>query len=115
MILIAHKTRIALIRIGKILPFVLCALVLLSYCENLYALYNNDLLEFGNFYVLNKPISWSIGAHFAYNIQMLFLIFIISFAIQTCVYNKLACSFLAINLYEKHSLKHMCLTKRHII
>lgn len=99
--MITHRTRILLIKVGKILPFLLCSLVMISYFENFVSLMTQDFVQYGDYYVLRKPISWFIGRYFEYNIQMLLVIVIISFAIQTCIYNKLACAYLAINLYEK--------------
>lgn len=90
-----------LIRVGKVLPFVVCCLVLISYCENVFALYNNNILYYNGYYVLSKPISNAIGNVFEYNIQTLFVLTLISIAIRTCIYNKLACFYLGINLLEK--------------
>lgn len=99
---IIYKARLLLIRFGKVLPFVLCFIVLISYAENLYALASDDVLYYNGYYVLNKPISWFVGQYFEYNISHLVVITIISVAIQTCVYNKMACLYLALNLYQKH-------------
>lgn len=96
-----HKTRIFLIRFGKIIPFVLCFIVFISYLENLVALSTEDYLMYNGFYVLNKPISYLIGSYFEYNALFLSFLIVVSFAIETCIYNKLAIFYLAINLYEK--------------
>lgn len=95
------KARFALIRLGKVVPFVICAVILVSYCESLVSLITNDYIEFADGVYLNKPISWFIGGYFKYDIVTVFIITIISFAIETCYWNKLACLYLAINLYEK--------------
>lgn len=42
-----------LIRVGKVLPFVVCGLVLISYCENVFALYSNNILYYNGYYVLS--------------------------------------------------------------
>lgn len=96
-----QRIRIILIQLGKVLPFILCLISLISYCESCYALIMQDYVMWGNDVILNKPISWFIGNYFEYNLQMLFVIAIISFAIRTCIYNKLAILYLALNLYEK--------------
>ena len=98
------KTRIALIRIGKIAPFVVCFIVGLSYAESLYALLLNDFIEFSDGIYLNKPLSWFIGSYFKYDIVSLFVLVILSYAIETCYWNKLACIYLGINLWEKSYL-----------
>lgn len=90
-----------LINVGKILPFVVCFIVLISYIENVYALTIEDYMYYDGYYVLNKQVSNFIGSIFEYNIQTLAVLVLISFAISTCVYNKLACIYLGINLLEK--------------
>jgi hypothetical protein len=47
------------------------------------------------------PISFFIGQYFEYNLQMLAVLCVISVAIETCIYNKLACLYLGVNLLEK--------------
>lgn len=90
-----------LINVGKILPFVVCFIVLISYVENVYALTIEDYMYYDGYYVLNKQVSNFIGSIFEYNIQTLAVLVLISFAISTCIYNKLACLYLGINLVEK--------------
>lgn len=96
-----HKARIWLIHLGKVLPFIVCFIVILSYSETVFNLATNDLSDWYGIVIPNKPISWLIGQYFEYNLQMLFVLVILSIAIQTCVYNKLACAYLGINLAEK--------------
>lgn len=95
------KTRVLLIQVGKVIPFVFCFVVFISFCESLYALLTNDFIEFSDGVYLNKPLSWYIGQYFKYDFVTLIVLTIISFAIRTCIYNKLAILYLAINLYEK--------------
>ena len=96
-----HKARIWLIRLGKVLPFVICFIVMLSYSETAFNLATNDLFSWCGIVIPSKPISWFISGYFEYNLQMLVVLVILSIAIQTCVYNKLACAYLGINLAEK--------------
>lgn len=96
-----NKFRKLLIRIGKILPFVICFLVCFNYTETAFALVTNDLLWYDGIVIPNTPISFVIGNYFEYNIQMLVVLCIISVAIETCIYNKLACLYLGVNLLEK--------------
>lgn len=91
-----------LINVGKILPFVVCSIVLISYIENVYALTIEDYMYYDGYYVLNKQVSNFIGSIFEYNIQTLAVLVLISFAISTCIYNKIACLYLGINLLEKY-------------
>ena len=96
-----HKARVWLIRLGKVLPFVVCFIVMLSYSETAFNLATNDLFSWCGIVIPSKPISWFISGYFEYNLQMLVVLVILSTAIQTCVYNKLACAYLGINLAEK--------------
>lgn len=95
------KTRVLLINIGKIAPFVVCGVVLCSYVEDIYALSTFDYIMFDNDVYLNKPISWFLGNYFTYDSATLAVLVIISFSVQTCVYNKLACLYMLVNLVEK--------------
>ena len=95
------KTRITLIHIGKVLPFIVCFIVFLSYAEDVYALSFGNYIEFSDGVYLKKPLSWFIGEYFKYDIITLSVLIILSIAIETCVYNKLACGYLGINLAEK--------------
>lgn len=97
-----HNSRVVLIRIGKVLPFIVCLLVFVSYTESLFALATEDFIVYDEEIILRKPISWFIGQYFEYNIQMLAVLCIISVAIETCKWNKLACVYLGANLYEKY-------------
>lgn len=96
-----HKARIWLIRLGKVLPFVVCFIVMLSYSETMFNLATNDLNDWCGVVIPNKPISWLIWQYFEYNLQMLVVLVILSIAISTCIYNKMACVYLGINLAEK--------------
>lgn len=96
--------RRALIRLGKIIPFVLCVIVCGSYIEDVYALCTNSYIEFADGIYLYKPISWAIGNQLEYNISHLAVLCVLSISIQTCVYNKLTCLYLGINLLEKSYL-----------
>ncbi len=90
-----------LIRIGKCLPFVICFLVCIHYAESLFALISQDFCEYGDAIILNTRVSFRIAKYMDYNIQMLLIIAIISIAIDTCIYNKLACLYLGANLLQK--------------
>ena len=96
-----HKARVWLIRLGKVLPFMICFIVMLSYSETVFNLATNAFNSWCGIVIPSKPISWLIGRYFEYNLQMLAVLVIISIAIETCIYNKLACGYLGINLAEK--------------
>jgi hypothetical protein len=96
-----NSIRRLLIRIGKVLPFFVCFLVWFNYAESLFALIDDRFLQYDDFLILNTPISFFIGSYFEYNLQMLFVLFVISISVETCIYNKLACIYLGVNLVEK--------------
>lgn len=95
------KTRVTLIQIGKIAPFVVCFVVFISYTEDVYSLMFDRYVEFSDGVYLQKDLSWFIGNYFKYDLATLSFLVVLSCAIQTCVYNKLACAYLGINLAEK--------------
>ena len=96
-----NSIRALLINVGKALPFVLCFIVLISYTETLFALLTSDFLVYDGSLIPNKPVSWFLGEFFEYNLQLLIVVTIITFAIRTCIYNKLATLYLFVNLLEK--------------
>lgn len=96
-----NKIRRLLIQLGKTLPFVVCFLMCLNYSEMVFSLATSNYLVYDGVVILNTPISFFIGQYFEYNVQMLFVLSVISIAIRTCLYNKLACLYLGINLIEK--------------
>ena len=98
------KTRVTLIQIGKIAPFVVCFVVFISYTEDVYSLMFDRYVEFSDGVYLQKDLSWFIGNYFKYDLATLSFLVVLSYAIETCFYNKLACLYLGINLIEKSYL-----------
>lgn len=98
---VIYNARISLIRIGKVLPFIVCLVASISYFESCLALCTENYILYDSYVILNKPISFFIGQYFEYNLQMLVVLCVISVAIETCIYNKLACLYLGVNLLEK--------------
>ena len=98
---IVHRSRVLLINIGKMLPFAVCLIVLISYIETLISLSSSNFVLLNGSYIPSKPISWFIGQYFEYNVITLIILLTISVAVETCVWNKLAIVYLAIQLAEK--------------
>lgn len=96
-----YKFRGLLIQIGKFLPFVVCFIVLINYAEVVIALALDDFLDWNSVFVPNTRLSFLIGSYIEYNITHLAVLIVLSFAIETCIYNKLACAYLGLNLFEK--------------
>lgn len=98
---IVHQSRIWLIRFAKVFPFFLCAIVMLSYIEDLFALYVESYYNVDDYTILYKPISWTIGKHFVYNWYTIITATIFSFAFETCWYNKASIVYLCFNAWER--------------
>lgn len=96
-----NRFRRLLIQVGKVLPFAVCFLVVINFTETVFALTTNDFLMYDGIVIPNTRISFFIGHYFEYNLQMLVVLCIVSIAIETCIYNKLACGYLGVNLAEK--------------
>lgn len=98
---IAYSARKHLIYCGKALPFLICAIVTISYLECFKALFMYEYIQVGEDVYLNKPISFFIGEYFELDFPTWLLIAILSIAIKTCKWNKLAVLYLAFQLFEK--------------
>lgn len=89
-----------LIRFGKILPFVLCFIVFISYVESLIALLAENFMIYGDYITLNTPISFALAKVFEYDMLTIFAATILSVSIQTCVWNKVALLYLVLHLFS---------------
>ena len=98
---LAYRMRVALINTGKMLPFLICVVVFVSYAESAFALATSDFLDTDDAIILNKPLSWLIADYFRYNIVTIIVLTILSYAINACKWNKLSLLYLATQLYEK--------------
>ena len=96
-----YKTRLLLIRLGKMLPFIVCGVICISYIEDIYALVLEHFVMYNGSCVLQKPISWALGSVFEYNLITVTLMAIISIATETCLWNKAAVSYTFVQLGEK--------------
>lgn len=101
---IGHKARRLLINSGKALPFILCFIVWISYVESLLSICTDDLVSYNGGTILNTPISFWIASKVKYDWLILVVITIVSYAIETCKWHKLAILYLALQLIEKHYL-----------
>lgn len=100
----ANKSRITLIRFGKVCPFVLCFVVLVSDVENIIAILTDNIIEYDGVAIYNTPLSFSIGEIVEYDIFVVFTTTVISFAIEACIYNVAANFYLFIVLLRKYYL-----------
>ena len=111
----ANIARRYLIRLGKLLPFAVCFIVLFSYTECMYAVLTNSYGISNSFVYPYKPISQLIGCYFEYDWMSVLVLTIISFAVETCRWNKLAVLYLALHLLFKQWVTHYEFLPAHII
>lgn len=98
---IVYKTRVILVNMGKMLPFVLCGIIFVSYSETLFSLATNDFVEWNGYVIPNNEIAWFMGKYFEYDLVTLLALLIMSIAVQTCFWNKLSLFYLFVQLEEK--------------
>lgn len=109
-----NKARRILIQIGKMLPFLICLILLVAYTESLVAITNCSYLSFGESTTLNTPISFWIADVFEYDWLCVTITLIISIAIETCVWNKIAITYLILHLIFKESVSDVELSELEI-
>ena len=96
-----HWFRTLLIRVAKILPFVFCFILILSYCECIGSLCIGSFSNYESYSIPYKPISWAIAGIAEYGWNTLAILAILSIAVETFIWNKLSSLYLGINLFEK--------------
>ena len=96
--------RKVLVRTGKMCPFIICAIVCLSYCESLASVTNDNYVQFYGFTSPYTPISCMIGQYFEYDGMTIVFLFVLSFAFETCYWNKISVIYLWLQLFEKDYL-----------
>ena len=91
-----------LINFGKVLPFILCFVLLVSYIECCVSLYIEDFMIYKDSITLNTPISFWLADKFEYDHLTLFAMTILSYAVETCLWNKIGILYLAFQLAFKN-------------
>lgn len=98
---IANKARFFLIRLAKVLPFLICFIVLVSYIETCLSLATSNFVIWSDYITPNKTFSWWIAQYFEYDWTTMVVLIVLSISVETCLWNKLAILYLCLNLYEK--------------
>ena len=98
---IATTARRGIIWIGKYAPFFIVAIVTLSNAETLYSIIADRYSTFDGMTIYYKPISWWIGERFELSIAWIFALFVLSFGVEACVWNRACIAFLAVVLWQK--------------
>lgn len=96
-----YKTRVFLIRFAKVFPFILSAVVCISYTESIFSLLNESYMSLDGSVVLCKPISHALGGLFVYDWYTIIVATVLSFAFETCWYNKACIVYFCINAWER--------------
>lgn len=104
---IATTARRGIIWIGKYAPFFIVAIVTLSNAETLYSIIADRYSTFDGMTIYYKPISWWIGERFELDIAWVAALFVLSFGVEACVWNRACIMFLSLVLLQKDFfLKH---------
>lgn len=98
---ITTSARRCVIRIGKYAPFFIVAIVTLSNMETLYSVIAERYCTFDGMTIYFKPISWWIGEIFELSIAWIFALFVLSFGVEACVWNRICIVFLSFMLLQK--------------
>lgn len=104
---VATSARRGIIWIGKYAPFVIVAIVTLSNIETLYSIITQRYSVFDGITIYYKPISWWIGERFELSIAWIVALFVLSFGVEACVWNRACIVFLSFVIWQKDFfLKH---------
>ena len=98
---LAIKARRIFVRASKVVPFILCALIFLSYSEIFFSLATNNFVIYEGYITPYVPLSWLIGNYCEYSIPFVIGITVIVYAVETCIWNKLSCLYIGIAFVEK--------------
>jgi hypothetical protein len=90
-----------LIRGGKSLPFILCALIAVSCLEMAVSLATESFVYYNGYYILDTPISFAVGQFFEYDVLIVIITLIISISIEACKWNLWATFYIGVHLAEK--------------
>ena len=99
--IVVLKARRTFINASKVIPFVLCALICVSYTEIAISLACDDFILLDGYIIPNVPFSWLIGQYFEYSYPLIFFLLVVVYATETCKWNKLGCYYTCIALVEK--------------
>ena len=98
---VTMSARRGIIWIGKYAPFVIVVIVTLSNAEALYSLLTEQYAEYNGEIVYYKPISWFVGKYFELSFAWIVALFVISFGVEACLWNRACIVFLSLVLFQK--------------
>ena len=79
----------------------LCGIVGIEYTESLFASLTSGFCVYGGVVIPNTPLSFNVACFLEYGYMGILVMTILSFAIETCNWNKYANYYLLVNLFEK--------------
>ena len=91
-----------LIRFGKAIPFVLSFVVCVSYAECIIAIAFDNMVVYDDFAIPYTPVSYKLASIFEYDWMTILATTILSYAVETCVWNKIGIAYLAVQLAFKN-------------
>lgn len=91
-----------LIRFGKAIPFVLSFVVCVSYAECIIAIASDNIVVYDDFAIPYTPVSYKLASIFEYDWMTILATTILSYAVETCVWNKIGIAYLAVQLAFKN-------------
>ena len=112
---IATSARRGIIWIGKYAPFFIVTIVTLSNIETMYSILAEKYATFDGMVVYYKPISWWIGERFELSIAWIVALFVLSFGVEACVWNRACIAFLAVVLWQKDFFLEHTINETHFI
>lgn len=95
---LANGARRLLINIGKLMPFILCFILNITYLECGYALIFRHFIYYHDYITLDTPISFVVGNVLEYDLLVVLVTLIISVAIEACKWNLWADCYLFLHL-----------------
>ena len=98
---ITTSARRCIIWIGKYAPFFIVVIVTLSNTETMYSILAERYATFDGMVVYYKPISWWIGERLELSIAWIVSLFVLSFGVEACVWNRACIVFLSLVLLQK--------------
>ena len=99
--IVALKARKLFITASKVVPFVMCAIICVSYTEIAFSLTCDNFLLMDGYIIPNVPFSWLMGRYFEYSYPLVIALLVIVYATSTCMWNKFACYYIGLALIEK--------------
>ena len=91
-----------LIRFGKAIPFILSFVVCISYAECIIAIATDNMVVYDDFAIPYTPVSYKLASIFEYDWMTMLATTILSYAVETCVWNKIGITYLAVQLAFKN-------------